>query len=38
MTENVDEPRIKWRAIYGGVLLWLVVMILLMFLFGQVFS
>lgn len=35
---ETPEPRIDWRIVYGAVLAWLVVMILLMRLFTQVFS
>jgi len=36
--EEVQEPRVRWRLVYGAVLAWLVVMILLMRLFTEVFS
>jgi len=36
--EEPIEPRINWRLVYGAVLAWLVVMILLMRLFTKVFS
>ena len=36
--DETPEPRINWRFIYGIVLAWLIVMILLMHLLTRVFS
>jgi hypothetical protein len=36
--EETNEPHVNWRYIYGAVLVWLIVMILLMRLFTTVFS
>lgn len=37
-SEPVVEPPVNWRLIYCGVLGWLVVMIVLMRLFTEVYS
>lgn len=36
--DATDEPRVNWRLIYGAVLAWLIVMIVLMRLLTTVFS
>jgi len=35
---DTEESNVNWRMVYGAVLIWLVVMIVLMRLFTKVFS
>jgi hypothetical protein len=35
---DLEEPRIRWRAIYGAVLLWLGLLIVLMWWFMKAYS
>jgi len=38
MMDDPNEPRINWRFVYGAVFAWLVIMILLMRFFMEIFS
>jgi len=35
---DLEEPRIRWRAVYGVVLLWLVILIVLMWWLMKAYS